>query len=424
VLPATTQADEDALVKVLLRPGPGPVLADLRARHRRADVAVLDGLIAGCRSSPNPSDAALAPMLTVLADEIDDVPACGGLHGQGDARALAAASGGLCERAMHEGTRCEGVVPDAVDFSLPRSGLTVVLPERLRLRYAVAEGGIVLQGPDGELARLRRTPPGDVELVAVAPGVRALHRIDAAGLSVEAGLQRFGEQLPPGAAVLDRPLTPDEHERLQVAVGLLRVVAPQLYVEMVEEKVRLVPLAPRPGLLRQSCSFRTAPGLVFLNLADPVEILDLLCHEYHHLKLFRVQEHTTLLERPETPVVAPWRADRRTAEGLLHGTYVFFMCAWLLDALFAQFAPSVRGRTRQLVFRVCVEAALAELDRVAPGLTPVGGLLVDAMATGNAAALATLPVTDERTAWARRTVTDHLARAGGPDRSEPWFLGL
>jgi HEXXH motif-containing protein len=242
---------------------------------------------------------------------------------------------------------------------------------------------------------------------------------------VEVGYLRYGQHLPPAAGVLDRPLSAEEADRLDVAVGLLRTAAPALYEELRQGEVRLVPLRPRPGLLRQSCSFRSAPGLVFLNLSDPLEILDLLCHEYHHLKLFRVQEAATLLHRSAVPARAPWRPDVRTAEGVLHGTYVFFMCAWLLDALFRSFAPSDRGRTRLVVFRACIEAGLAELERVAPEPSALGRLMMDGMQAGNSVAVATLEAASPSAVeWARGVVAEHLSLVGGAQSREPWFLGL
>lgn len=261
--------------------------------------------------------------------------------------------------------------------------------------------------------------------VAPTSGPAGAGSTEVDGLGIEPCLIEFDKRLPSGAAVMGRPLAADEHDRLRKAIGLLRAAAPGMQAEMVDEGIRIVPLSPRPGLVRQSCSFRTAPGLVFLNLHDPLEILDLLCHEYHHLKLFRVQAEAPLMDRPEVPVVAPWRADRRTAEGLLHGTYVFFMCALLLDAVFTRFPPSDRGVLRHVLFRVCVESGRVELRAADPGLTPFGHRLVDEMAERNDAVLDALSVTaPDALAWSRRTVADHMARAGGPERSEPWFLGL
>lgn len=47
------------------------------------------------------------------------------------------------------------------------------------------------------------------------------------------------------------------------------------------------------------------------------------------------------------------------------------------------------------------------------------------MAAANAAALESLPVAArDSTTWARKTVADHMARVGGPDSTEPWFLAL
>ncbi|MCP3979041.1 MAG: hypothetical protein GY716_06870 [bacterium] len=389
----------------------------MRRDHHRADRE----LLASLRTDPDRSDVS-CPLAEL--DGLESLPACGGLH-QSPAALCATAMMSAAERALVDGSSAQGTVEGGREFALPICGVRLVVPDDAALHWVVDAGG-ELQLSDGGrlLATISRSSPGEPWGVVAGDEAQRLRRTPVGGLTIEPGLVSYDARLPTSASILDRPLTDKEFHAIEVAVGLLRSAAPDLLREMTDEGVRLVPLTPKPGVIRQSCSFRTAPGLVFLNPGDPLEILDLLCHEYHHLKLFRFQEHHELLAEPDVPVAAPWRADTRTAEGLLHGTYVFVMCAWLLDRVYALFPPSWRGRRRLVVFRVCVESALAELRRARAGPIGLGRSLVERIDESNTAALAALndrlPETVE---WARRTVDDHMARSGTERSTDPWFLG-
>jgi HEXXH motif-containing protein len=417
--------DQHSLVRTLLNPGVNDTLRELRFAHLQEDLASLSAFAQKGQCSEK--NDGLATALRAFEFCLDDLPACGGLHGTPRKDVVAAAVGCVCESALYDACADRVTVdaPALQELALPRSGLTIILPVPSDVRCSASSDAVTITADGGELARIGRGTAGGLELIAAAPGVRALRRFVASGVPVEGGYLRYGEHLPPSADVLDRSLSAEEKDHLQVALGLLHAAAPGLYDEIHEEKVRLIALQPRPGVLRQSCSFRSAPGLVFVNMSDPLEVLDLLCHEYHHLKLFRVQETATLMHRPAIPVRAPWRADRRTSEGLLHGTYVFYMCAWLLDMLYEVFPPSQRGRTRLMMFRACIEAGLAELERTEPEFSPLGRSLIDAIHGGNDAAIARLEAASPAAVrWARYTVKDHMARVGTAESREPWFLGI
>lgn len=417
--------DHHSLVRTLLNPGVNDTLAELRRCHLREDRASLFALAERLQSSANEG---LSTALGAFERYLEDLPACGGLHASPNGNeVIATAVGCLCESALYDQCGVDGVTVKATalhELALPRSGLTIVLPSPSDVLCRASSDALAITADGDELARIARTCDGGLELLTAAPGVRVLRRFVVSGVSVEGGFLRYGANLPPSADVLDRSISAEEKEHLEVAVGLLRAAAPGLYDELRAEKVRLIALRPRSGMLRQSCSFRSAPGLIFVNLSDPLEVLDLVCHEYHHLKLFRVQETASLMHRPEVPVRAPWRADQRTSEGLLHGTYVFYMCAWLLEMLFRTFSPSQRGRMRLVVFRACIEAGLAELEQAEPELSPLGRSLVDAMHTGNEVAIAELEAASPTAVgWARTAVGDHMARVGRGKGREPWFLG-
>jgi len=151
-----------------------------------------------------------------------------------------------------------------------------------------------------------------------------------------------------------------------------------------------------------------------------------LCHEYHHLKLFMVEEQHPLLSDPGAPVVAPWRRDLRTARGLLHGIYVFFMVARVFGRLFQTFPPSEAGLRKLLVWRIALEIGIDLLrDRSTWSPTELGSELVDQMAESNRLSLAELEAEHRRLAeWVRSAIVEHVGQAGRPDSREPWFLGL
>jgi hypothetical protein len=160
-----------------------------------------------------------------------------------------------------------------------------------------------------------------------------------------------------------------------------------------------------------------------------MEFMDLLCHEYHHLKLFRVQEFFPMTQPSDIQVATPWRTDKRSIDGLFHGIYVFAMCARLLRRMDETLELQRKGLRREVVFRVCVEKAIADIRAQDALLLPRGDKLCSAIANENATQLAYLAARPMDGAdlqreidWARKKVSEHLASVERKERTQPWYL--
>ena len=160
------------------------------------------------------------------------------------------------------------------------------------------------------------------------------------------------------------------------------------------------------------------------SVTSPPEFIDLVCHEYHHLKLFGVDEAYPLLGDPATPVLSPWRSQTRTAEGLLHAIFAFFQLTVLFDRIFALRPASSAGLERMATWLICMDIGLKLLAESQARPTSYGSALTARMEAGTAEYLRKVERSAGATAIARlrREVADHLAQAGDMNSSTPRYL--
>jgi HEXXH motif-containing protein len=376
----------------------------------------------------------LAKAIDVIATALDSnrqflgrVPGCGGIHLsanaierspriQAELQALAAEASAVTGRSF-------SATLNATTVYFPRSGITVQADGPSDQAQISAGCGRVALSWCGERLEFEPTdsaailepegcPSGlTVQRSTVLGGVRV--ECDSAVLDL--GIPDFFEvAAPPSAADISG---------LERTVGLIERASPKTLAELSLVTRCVVPLAQPPGRAIHSSSARQLPGVVYAVFSDPFEATAMVCHEYHHLKLFLLQERLALLRHPYVSTPAPWRPDIRKAEGVLHGTYVFFGIATLFDQIFDTLKPTRRGYRRLAVWRVCVEAGIRQLSSVDAQPTEAGTALLEGMEQMNVAALDKLKASHpEDAAWARSAVQAHLAVVGTDRRQEPWFL--
>jgi HEXXH motif-containing protein len=207
------------------------------------------------------------------------------------------------------------------------------------------------------------------------------------------------------------------------ALRLIGSVWPQLLDELRSAHVPIVPLVIRPPVTRRSFSNRMLPQALYASLIDPFELADLICHEYHHLKLFLVEEQHGLLTNPDLMLVSPFRADRRTADGVLHACYVFHQIARLFDHVFDRWRWSPRGLRRVASQYCAVERGLRALDEAGAQYTPFGRDFVTELAGRNSERLSILDRREPAAvAEARRAVGEHMRQAGSAHSQEAFYL--
>lgn len=140
-------------------------------------------------------------------------------------------------------------------------------------------------------------------------------------------------------------------------------------------------IALKPGAddgTYSSSSFSELPGSFAASIVDnPWELGETFIHEFHHNRLFCVEEDTPLLEFSRDPgaYYSPWRPDPRPARGVLHAISVFVpVCRYWRGVLgggeakgdLAAYAGDVFVRST-LRIRCALESVAGH-----PGFTPAG----------------------------------------------------
>jgi HEXXH motif-containing protein len=283
-------------------------------------------------------------------------------------------------------------------------------------------------GPD-QIRVIPPTRPGLIATVISSNGVAVETAPVPLGVRIEQSVP-YLSSVPtsvPGSEtrVLDSPLSEEDLLSVRRGLGITKLCDPELFDEMLLMPVRLVPLAKRAPGVFESLTAEQAPGVAFATINDPIEFAHILCHEYHHLRLFLLEELHPLSIDPTFPVRAPWRTDVRKLKSLLHGLYVFDRVAALFDRVFDRWKPSERGVRRMAVWRSCIDAALRELAASDAQLTEAGILLTEQIQARNQEELPRLTREHpEPAAWAAKVVAEHMAQAGSKEPGEAWFLAV
>ncbi|MGR4882085.1 aKG-HExxH-type peptide beta-hydroxylase [Streptomyces sp. LARHCF249] len=200
-----------------------------------------------------------------------------------------------------------------------------------------------------------------------------------------------------------RRLTPKGHKRWDTQwTGALTLL--QRYdTARAEETVHLLrSVVPLAGGSRSSgATLPAAAGSVLARAQAPPALAATLVHEVQHGKLTALSDVLTLHTADRTPRYwAPWRADPRPLEGLLHGAYAHLALAgyWQRAALYgARGAWAQHARIRAQV------AAVLPVLRAHDRLTTAGREFTDAMADAERA-MDELPPPGDQHATARRAV--------------------
>jgi HEXXH motif-containing protein len=221
-------------------------------------------------------------------------------------------------------------------------------------------------------------------------------------------------------------LSPSDGDRITLSMRLIRHLVPDLWQEMSSWHLRFVPLELQPPAARQSCSDRQVPGTVWATVdPDPFELIDLIVHEFFHLRLFQLEEEYRLLRNPAVPCLSPFRPDLRNAEGLLQAVYVAAGLSTVFEKIYQRTTPSRRGIRRLAVWRESVRTGIQLLRESGATPTGAGRQLIDSMWVCNESAQARLRQDVPFMAnWAGSVVAEHLAQAGKPDSAGPWFLAI
>ncbi|MER5868705.1 HEXXH motif domain-containing protein [Streptomyces sp. NPDC002044] len=259
------------------------------------------------------------------------------------------------------------------------------------------------------LGLLRPSRPGPITLTEGSwdpadPGTLPLHTLPGGGTALD-DLDPYRAPGPehPAPVRAARRLTPKGHKRWDTqwsgALTLLHRYDTLRAGETVQLLRSVVPLAG--GSRSSGATHPAAAGSVLARAQAPPALAATLVHEVQHGKLTALADVLTLHTADRTPRHwAPWRADPRPLEGLLHGAYAHLALAgyWQRAALYgARGAWAQHARIRAQV------AAVLPVLRAHPQLTSAGREFTEAMEDAERA-MDDLPPPGDQHATARRAV--------------------
>ncbi|MGW5846716.1 HEXXH motif domain-containing protein [Streptomyces sp. NPDC055254] len=259
------------------------------------------------------------------------------------------------------------------------------------------------------LGLLRPERPGPLALTERSwdpddPATLPLHALPGGGTTLD-DLDPYRAPGParPAPVRPARRLTAKGHKRWDTQWSGALTLLHRYDTTRAEETVHLLrSVVPLAGGSRSSgATLPAAPGSVLARAQAPPALAATLVHEVQHGKLAALADVLTLHTADRTARHwAPWRADPRPLEGLLHGTYAHLALAgyWQRAALYgARGAWAQHARIRAQV--AAVLPALRAHDR----LTSAGREFTDAMAAAERA-MDELPPPGDQHATARRAV--------------------
>lgn len=172
------------------------------------------------------------------------------------------------------------------------------------------------------------------------------------------------------------------------ALAAIAAALPDLHAELATTLRRIVPVGVDPEQHR-SCSYREAPGLVYLSLhPGNLTMAEAIIHETQHTKLNLLSWLDPILDNPaDQRVVSPVRPDLRPLFGVLLAAHAFVPVAALHHALAAIDHPIAREAgfvARRAAVLASNAAALATL-RAHARPTPTGSRVVAALDSTHAA---------------------------------------
>lgn len=114
-------------------------------------------------------------------------------------------------------------------------------------------------------------------------------------------------------------------ELLRGALAAIEHYVPEMF-EQISGTIRILGLKSSHGDFT-NVSFSELPGAMLLSVIEhPLVMADRIIHEFHHNRLFHIEESGSLFA-PDSPAAeeyySPWRADPRPLKGVLHGLYVY-----------------------------------------------------------------------------------------------------
>ena len=187
----------------------------------------------------------------------------------------------------------------------------------------------------------------------------------------------------------------DGHERsralVERALGLIERHAPDTFDRLIRH-LQVIALGDPQGGSAENATSNETPGAFFaVATANPYRLADVFIHEFHHLRLFSLEQLMPQViaaggsGREPSLHYSPWRTDHRPVRGLFHATYVFQpVCRYWLDVFRSpSIDEDVRGYAADQVVRILLRLDIGlHILRRSNELTTAGRATLDRLARG------------------------------------------
>ena len=174
---------------------------------------------------------------------------------------------------------------------------------------------------------------------------------------------------------------------VEAALARIRRHQPETFAQM-REVLSVAAFKPRELGDFSNVSQSDLPGaFVCSTTADPWVLADSIIHEFHHNRLFFLQEASPLFSETGDGVAergeyySPWREDLRPLQGIFHGAYVYLPVFWFWASAQRAVTDGALRYARDQIARIPRQCAIAvgQLRRHAR-LTDAGAELLDVLA--------------------------------------------
>lgn len=172
---------------------------------------------------------------------------------------------------------------------------------------------------------------------------------------------------------------------LEAAIELLAKYQPGTFFQF-SQLMQVIAVKRLERTSLNNGSHSDLPGaFVVSGKQEPFDLAEDLIHEFHHNRLFFLEEYGAFLEDSEQDAsyYSPWRIDARPLHGLLHAAYVFTpVCGYWLNVFddIEQTDPNIKLMAQDQIIRnwTQVSIALYQLETYA-SFTDAGGVLFNSM---------------------------------------------
>jgi HEXXH motif-containing protein len=176
-------------------------------------------------------------------------------------------------------------------------------------------------------------------------------------------------------------------EQLNYAINVLKTV-PTLLTTVAAIVRTIHVIDPDDDDYDISFSEPNVPFSIFVSLplgrdiTTPLRVAEAIVHEAMHLQLSFIERVLPLVKLTSHQYYSPWREEFRSAQGLLHGLYVFCVISEFLQAVRSSLKVNVRDHVDNRLLDIRRRVNCVESFQNSADLTEIGAQFIQRMVEG------------------------------------------